>query len=55
LKRTEIIYLELSFIIAQIDKMFEHQHFNENQRINSSPTSTAFALLRIAIVEQWEK
>jgi hypothetical protein len=33
----------------------KHQPFEEDQRINSPPTSTAFALLRITFFEQWAK
>ena len=43
---------EQGHIYAQIQKLLEHQHFEENQQIHSQPTSTAFALLRVTFVEQ---
>jgi hypothetical protein len=43
------------YAYAQIEKLLKHQHFEENQRINSPPTCIAFALLRITFFEQWAK
>ena len=50
-----VMDLELISLNAQIKELVKHQHFEEDQRINSTSASITFAFLCIALVKQWTK
>ncbi len=53
LKRSPVIDLEFKFFIAQVEKLLEHQHLEQDQRINPLATSIALALLHVTHLKQW--
>jgi hypothetical protein len=51
-KESVYYFLELSFIIAQIKKLLQHQNFAQDLRIYSRLTRNGFAFLTITFTDQ---
>ena len=48
-------HLELQLLVAQVEQLLEHQHFEYDKHVDLFPSRRALALLREGTVQQWTK
>lgn len=45
--------LEFKLLIAEVEQLLQHQHLEENERINPLPASIALAFVAVTLFQQW--
>jgi hypothetical protein len=48
-----VVHLGLTLFIAQLEKLWENEHLDKDQRVNPLAPCIALALVLIALVKKW--